>query len=177
MSNTINSFQNYLDHSKSDLETFQLNEFILNFSNLIKPSLKDNGIELIMNCDDDITLTSYPNCLTESMLGIYTNTKEAMAELQNSTKLLFITTKTGNKKITIEIKDNAGGILDNIITKIFEPYTTSKHQSQGKGMGLHEIYKLVSSQLKGTIKASNSKFTHNGKEYTGASFIITIPIK
>ena len=90
--------------------------------------------------------------------------------------LFFITTIKTNDKIVIKIKDNAGGIAKNIINKIFEPYFTTKHQSQGTGIGLHMTYNLIVDGMNGTIKASNTNYEYNSKVYNGAEFIISLPI-
>ena len=76
-----------------------------------------------------------------------------------------------NNHAIIEIKDNAGGIKDEIINKVFEPYFTTKHQSQGTGLGLHMTYNLIVDGMKGTIIAQNDT------EFGGALFTITLPLK
>jgi signal transduction histidine kinase len=63
------------------------------------------------------------------------------------------------------------------LPKIFEPYFTTKHQSQGTGLGLHMSYNLITKSMKGQIKAQNISFEFNHKEYHGAQFTITIPLE
>ena len=76
--------------------------------------------------------------------------------------------------IYIFVKDNAGGIPADIISKIYEPYFTTKHKSQGTGLGLSMTYKLITEGMNGKIEVSNKEFTYENKIYIGAEFVISI---
>ena len=69
-----------------------------------------------------------------------------------------------------------GGIDENIIEKIFEPYFTTKHQSQGTGLGLNMTYRLIVDGMKGSISVSNESFKVGDEEFYGAKFTIKIPV-
>ena len=69
------------------------------------------------------------------------------------------------------------GIKDEIISRVFEPYFTTKHKSQGTGIGLYMSKILVDNNLKGNIAVENDTFIYNNKEFKGAKFIILLPIK
>ena len=88
----------------------------------------------------------------------------------------FIETKLVNNIIYIFVKDNAGGIPADIISKIYEPYFTTKHKSQGTGLGLSMTYKLITEGMNGKIEVSNKEFTYENKIYIGAEFVISIEI-
>lgn len=76
----------------------------------------------------------------------------------------------------IVFKDNAGGIGESIIQNIFEPYFTTKHKSQGTGLGLHMTYNIIVNHMKGSIKVLNEEYEFDGKIYKGAKFIIKLPL-
>ncbi len=76
----------------------------------------------------------------------------------------------------INIKDSGGGIPTDILSQIFEPYFTTKHKSRGTGLGLHMTYNLIVDGMHGTIKAYNTTYEYESTNYTGAQFVISLPI-
>lgn len=76
--------------------------------------------------------------------------------------------KKYDEKVILTIEDNAGGIDNNLLNKIFDPYFTTKHSSQGTGLGLYMSYKIIVESLHGKLNVINTN--------KGAKFIIEIPI-
>jgi signal transduction histidine kinase len=74
-------------------------------------------------------------------------------------------------------KDSGGGIDDDIINKVFEPYYTTKHQSRGTGIGLYMTHQIITKHLSGTIEVMNKEYIFRDKKLKGAEFSIKIPIK
>jgi len=136
-------------------------------------------IKTIQEIDQKINSFGDPNQLIQAMINILNNAKDALSVASNlREKLVFIlTVKEDDEKIIITIKDNAGGIPRNIINKVFEPYFTTKTKEDGTGLGLYITHTIITKKLKGTIKVENEIFTHEGKEYKGACFTITLPLK
>ncbi|MTV29277.1 HAMP domain-containing histidine kinase, partial [Nitriliruptoraceae bacterium ZYF776] len=111
---------------------------------ILNPSIVNHNITMILNTNDDIRIDGYENQLIQALINILNNSKDALKEnLQNNEeKLIFIETKNINNSLTLKIKDNAGGIPENVINKIFEPYFTTKHKSIGTGIGLSIAYQI-----------------------------------
>ena len=174
LSKTIDDFRDYIkgDEKKS---IFILCDDIRSFLLLIEGSIKNNNINLILNLNKSIEINGYPNQLNQCMINIFNNAKDALKMQDECDRLLFITTTQDDKKISIILKDSGGGIDENIIDKIFEPYFTTKHKSQGTGLGLHMTYDLIIS-MGGSIKASNEEFEYKNKKYKGALFTIELPL-
>ena len=90
-------------------------------------------------------------------------------------KYIFVDVyKNDKNEVNIVIKDNAGGIKEEYLNKIFEPYFTTKHKSQGTGIGLYMTEEIITKHLDGEIYVKNKEFTYNGKEYIGAQFRIVL---
>ncbi|MEA3553321.1 MAG: HAMP domain-containing sensor histidine kinase [Campylobacterota bacterium] len=121
-----------------------------------------------------MNLDGFPNELSQCFINIFNNSNDIFKNLEYE-KYLFISAKIENEQTIIVFKDNAGGIPEDILQKIFEPYFTTKHQSQGTGLGLHMTYNIIVEGMNGTIEAKNNNYTYNDKKYNGAEFIISLP--
>lgn len=106
--------------------------------------------------------------LSEVIINILNNAKDILIQKNVSEPLVKINLKKANNKAIISIEDNGGGIPENLISKIFEPYFTTKHQSQGTGLGLHMSYKIICESLHGKLYVKNSS--------NGAQFFIELPL-
>jgi two-component system, NarL family, sensor histidine kinase EvgS len=185
LSKTIDDFRNFIKGDR--IKTiFSLKADIDSFLHLVEGTIKNNQINIVLDLQEDIKIDGYENELTQCLINIFNNAKDILikkdifkksdATLKNIDKLVFITTLVDKKNVHIKIKDNGGGIPKDIIDKVFEPYFTTKHQSQGTGLGLHMTYNLIVDGMGGKIKVVNQTYTYKGNEYTGAEFTISLPI-
>lgn len=129
-----------------------------------------------MELEDDIKINGYENELTQCLINIFNNSKDALNESEEMNKFIFIKTNKDESYAIIKIKDNAGGIGKKVLSKIFEPYITTKHKSIGTGLGLHMTYNLIVDGMNGTIEAQNINYKYDEKKYLGAEFTIKLAI-
>ena len=80
-------------------------------------------------------------------------------------KYIKISIFNDDKNVFVSIHDNGNGIDDSIINKIFEPYFTTKHKSQGTGLGLYMTHKIIE-KMNSEISVKNDSFSYNNKYYT-----------
>ena len=175
LSQTIEDFKNFLKED-TNKKTFNLTTNIHSLINLVSSIIKVHNLNLILKLEESIEIDGYPNELIQCMINIFNNSKDALINLDEKDRYLFISTYTKGENAIIEIKDSAKGIPEDILPKIFDPYFTTKHQSRGTGLGLHMTYNLITQRMKGTIESQNTSYLYNGKKYTGASFTITLPL-
>ena len=176
LSKTIDDFRNFFKGNINDIHEFDLKSMFIKLENLTKDALSNNYIK----CQYDIIdykLIGNENLLIQGLINIFNNAKDALVEKlnQNEERLLFIETKALKDGLEIKIKDNAGGIEEKVIDKIFEPYFTTKHESIGTGIGLYMSNQIITKQFKGTITVINIEFVKNHKKYNGAEFKIILP--
>ncbi len=176
LSKTIDDFRNFIKGDRTK-KMFNLQDGINSFLSLVKGTIKTNHINIILNLQEDIKIDGYDNELIQCLINIFNNAKDILKEIENEdNRLIFIYTFKEDKNVIIKIKDSAGGIPEDILSKIFEPYFTTKHAAQGTGLGLHMTYNLIVNGMNGTIDANNKTYKYNDKEYTGAEFKISLPI-
>ncbi|OPA76582.1 PAS domain-containing sensor histidine kinase [Campylobacter pinnipediorum subsp. pinnipediorum] len=167
MSNTIEDFRNFFSTSKAP-EAFLISDALHDSIMMLQGTFEKKHINVSINTDFDTEVFGYKSKLTQVILNILNNAKDACIERDIKNKQIKITTSQEQDLAVISICDNAGGISDEIIDKIFEPYFTTKHSSQGTGIGLY-MSKLIIDKLKGVIIIKNKD--------NGACFSIKIPIK
>jgi len=170
LSSTIEDFQNFIkgDHVKA---VFNLTKTIESFLHLVENSTKKHSINVKLELDNSIEINGHENELIQCFMNIYNNSKDALEEKVVQNRSFSIKTFMEQDQVLIEIRDNAGGIDTKIINKIFEPYFTTKHKSQGTGLGLHMTYNLIVDGMNGSINVENDKNT------SGVLFTISLPLE
>lgn len=152
LSKTIDEF-NTLFKSQDIISTFSSDELLDKCFNIVK---FDKQI-LIKTSIDSITLSSYKSDLIQVLINIFRNSKEAFSESIINNKILDIKMKNKDENLEITIVDNALGISKKTLSRVFEPYFTTKYKQQGKGNGLFVCKNLVENSLKGTMEIKSIK--------------------
>lgn len=175
LSNTIDDFRYYFSPQKNK-NLFKSIDLIEKALNIVKISFNKNDIKIIKEIEDCEVLT-FENELLQVIINILNNAEDELIKKEKDfEKYLFIKIVKEKDNLEIFIKDNAGGIKEEIIDRIFEPYFTTKHKSKGTGIGLYMCEEIINKHIKGTISVSNEKYVYQNKEYIGAMFKISIPI-
>ncbi|MGM0519759.1 MAG: PAS domain-containing sensor histidine kinase [Campylobacterota bacterium] len=174
LSETINDFRDFLKANKPKVK-FDLKTTVEKTLKLVSSKFKNRSIVTVLDVDY-IEIYGVENELIQVLLNIFNNSKDALENKSLETKVIIIETKKYEKNITINIKDNAGGIKENIINRVFEPYFTTKHKSQGTGIGLYMSQEIIVKHFDGTIRCFNTNFEFENNSYTGVNFEISLPI-
>jgi PAS domain S-box-containing protein len=172
LSHTIDDFRNFLTKTKIK-KIFKLNLALEKALNILQSKFKNREIHIIKNIED-LECNGFENELIQVFLNLLNNSKDAFESTHIEEKYIFIDGYEEKGKIIIFFKDTAGGIPQNIIDKIFDPYFTTKHQSQGTGIGLYMSRQIISNHLEGELSVSNVMFEYNGKNHLGACFKIVL---
>ena len=176
LSKTIDDFRNFIKGDKNK-EYFSLKANMKTFLNLIDPNIKNNNINLILQCKENIEINSYSNELNQCLLNIVNNSIDVIkSQNKKKDKYIFISAIKNNKNVIIYIKDSANGIPEKIMDKIFEPYFTTKHKSIGTGLGLSMTRNIIINSLNGEIEVKNVEYIYNDIKLKGALFTITLPL-
>lgn len=168
MSKTIDDFRIHFEPNKEKV-SFSLYSVIDNIIAQLEQSLQFVNISLTISAQRDIKLLGFPDDLKQVLLHLINNAKETIIfnNISNGMILIEITPSADKNKAIIRIYDNGGGINSQYIDKIFEPYFTTKHKSQGRGISLYMSKRIVEERLCGSIAACNDE--------KGAFFTIQIP--
>jgi signal transduction histidine kinase len=169
LSETINTFRDFIKEEKS-IEEIYLEDRIKQSLNIVQLALLDHKIKLIdnINYENKLKIMMVIGELDQVIINIINNAKDALVEKKIKNPCITLNLLKSSSFVTIGIEDNAGGIPVDIIKKIFEPYFTTKHKTQGTGLGLHMSYRIITESLKGKLYVQNTK--------EGAKFFIEIPL-
>jgi len=175
LSKTIDDFKVLITIDENK-EAVKLKDILNKCLHLQETILMQTNIKVIKDFDETIKLNTYCNALVQSITNILNNAIDALENIKEVEKYIFINIYKKQNNAVIEIYDNANGIPENILNKIFEAYFTTKHQSQGTGLALNITYNTIKNTLNGDIEVQNYEYTYNNNSYKGAKFIITLPI-
>jgi PAS domain S-box-containing protein len=151
MSKTIDDFRGFFRVDKQK-ERFDVKKSIEATISLLSAQLKDHNITLEIE-GESFEIDGYHSEFQQVILNIITNAKDALS--QNGVKDADIKIVLQDKKIMI--RDNAGGVDEKLLDRIFEPYFTTKEQGKGTGMGLYMSKLIIENNMDGKLEVENIK--------------------
>ncbi len=155
LSKTIDEFTDFIQLDNNETNII-LEEMLDSTIDIISPSFSSLFIDIQKRYKGDRTkILTIPAELSKVLLNVLYNSKEAFERNKVDDPKIYLDIYKENNITFLTIEDNAGGIPEEILPKIFDPYFTTKHQSQGTGLGLSTCQTIVSKYLKGKIYAKN----------------------
>jgi len=157
MSRTIDDFRGFFKPDK-EKKIFCINDNLVKLLNLTKPEFDRCNIFIQRDCHEKLYIEGYPNEFSQAVLNILNNAKEALLTNQILDKKIVISLKKDeDQNIVLRILDNAKGIDEKIIDKIFDPYFSTKKGKNGTGLGLYMSKLIIEDHMNGKLKAYNDK--------------------
>ncbi len=166
LSQTIDDFRNFFKPNKAK-ETIAVQQLYDNTYKIMGKSLENNNIELNFSGDLMIDIKTYAKELVQVFINILNNAKDALVDYDLSRKKIFISVNKQKNSVIFKFCDNAGGVKEEIMDRIFEPYFSTKEEKNGTGLGLYMCKNIVEKHLKGKIWVKN--------EENGTCFMIKLP--
>ncbi len=167
MSHTIDDFRNFF-MPKKEKEKFSLKIAMDSIMTIISSSLSNNNINITICIDNEVVLNTYLNEFQQVILNIISNAKDVLIENNVENPWIKIDAIIDQEdRVIIYIEDNGGGIKIEPKSKIFEPYFTTKDDSDGTGIGLYMSKIIVEKSMHGKLKVREAEF--------GARFEIILP--
>lgn len=168
LSITIDHFSNFFskDNSSSNIELVETIENILNFLTTI---FEKNGIIYIFNYDRNMIINCDKTDFSQAILNVLDNAIYALIHKNNKQKNIILIDFKDN---ILSIKDSGDGVEEDIISKVLEPYFTTKHQTFGVGLGLYVVQDLFVNMLGYKINIKNDKFNIDNESFFGTNFTI-----
>lgn len=170
LSHTIEDFRNFFKPNKEKQHFEDFNDILIKTLSLLEPVLRNKQIEVQTTFEKIEDVWLHSNELMQVLINILNNAKDAFKQNNVPNAILKLSTTLIDKSlICIEITDNAGGIDEAIIGKIFEPYFSTKEKRNGTGLGLYISKVIVEEHFKGSLNV----YVHNDL----STFVLHLPLK
>lgn len=165
MSLTIDDFRDFFRPDREPA-LFDVGHAVRDAVAIVDAALKNNRVDLRLVLQDGITASGYSNRYAQAVLNLLVNAKEALVERKVANGWIDVSLGRYGHDVVLSVEDNAGGIPEEILPRIFDPYFTTKER--GSGSGLYMVKTIVEKGMGGRVEAFNVE--------GGARFVITIPL-
>ena len=152
LTTTIDDFRNFYEPNK-EKSMVSLQNIVQKSLNVIHTSLLNDNIEVELDCKSEEKIAVFDRELLQVILNILKNAQDNFKEKKVQDARIVIECNTN----TISISDNGGGIQEEIIEKIFDPYFSTKDKKNGTGLGLYMSKIIVEEHHKGELNVQNIK--------------------
>ena len=163
MNETINGFLDFYNPNKTQ-EIFNVSSAITNALKILESKISLNNVSLDLDLDETLEISGVKMELAQVIINIVNNSLDVFMERKTSQNVVSLKAFKENSKIILFLEDNGGGIKNENLEKILDPYFTTK--SSGTGIGLYMVNLIVKNNFKGELKVMNGE--------KGLKFIISI---
>ncbi|MDD5053265.1 MAG: ATP-binding protein [Sulfuricurvum sp.] len=171
--NLIRSFKRIsVDQSVEDKQEFKLYEYLEEILLTFHNKLKKIPVTVNLEGDHDLIIKSYPGVYAQIISNFIQNSLLHAFNESTSNATITIRFTTDENHLTLTYIDNGIGMDEKIKKSAFEPFTTTKRNAGGTGLGLNIVYNLITQKLLGTITLSSEPY--NGTKFT-ALLPLTLP--
>jgi PAS domain S-box-containing protein len=155
MAQTINVFRDFYRPEK-EMTAFFIKEAIDKALSFIKPALRLESIEVDFYADPLLAAYGYPKEYAQVLLNILSNAREAFKDKGVEKPRVSIQAIAENGNAVVTVTDNAGGISDANIGRIFDLYFTTREPSGGTGIGLYMSKNIIENNMGGKLSVRNT---------------------
>jgi len=155
MSQTIDDFRNFFSSDKEPV-TFGVNQVIGHTVSLIERSLLDQRISIAVTTEGNPRVTGYPNEYAQVLLNILINARDELVGRNVDDAGISIHSFEEGGKTIVTIADNAGGIAEEIMDRLFDPNFTTKGPDKGTGVGLFMSKTIIETNMGGRLTFRNA---------------------
>ncbi len=167
MSKTIDDFRDYFKPNKKK-ESVYIKDIITKSLDFLDYLFKVNAVKVSYKNSSESFLNIYLNEIVQVLINLSKNSIDAMIEKNIKERFINISTFEQDDNLVIQLEDNAGGIDDEILNKIFEPYFSTKHNKNGTGLGLYMSKQIIQKHSNGDIFVENTEL--------GSKFTVKLPL-
>jgi signal transduction histidine kinase len=165
----ISSFKQVaVDQSSEEKRFFNLKDYIGEVLLSLRPKYKKTGHGIEVNCSGDLEIFSYPGAYSQIVSNLVINSLIHGFEGAEKGQMIFDISRK-DKMVRFVYRDTGVGMTEEQISKVFDPFYTTKRGKGGTGLGMSIVFNLVTQTLEGTIQCNST----SGK---GVEFTMKLPV-
>lgn len=136
-------------------QTFNIGEAVSSAVSLLSPTLHRHNIQVRVKSDTDMTVSGCRNEYIQVLLSIITNSCEAAIDRKISKPSISVSITSEKERTVVYVKDNCGGIANDVLPHIFDPYFTTRVENRAVGIGLYASRIIIEHNMGGALNACN----------------------
>jgi len=152
MSTTIDDFRNFFRPNRK-MEDFSVAEAVKSSVSLVEAGFRNSAIDLDIKADGDGSIRGYAGEFQQVMVNLLSNAKDIIAERKVGGGRVAVHILREADVVRVSVRDDGGGIAEDAIGKVFDPYFTTKET--GTGIGLYMARLIVEKHMGGRIEVRN----------------------
>lgn len=157
MSDTIDDFRYFFDPN-AEASEFLLSKMIQRALSLLDDTIKQVGVEVIFQIEEDHLIQGYENQLSQVFLSVVQNSLEALQEHVGLERKLWIHLNRQYDMLSVNVEDSAGGVSEAVLNRLYEPHFSTKKSKQGTGLGLYIAKVIIEKNFSGIIESKNGDY-------------------
>ncbi|MBJ6798783.1 GAF domain-containing sensor histidine kinase [Geomonas propionica] len=154
MSRTIDTFRNFFSPGK-DKVRFRVLDAVEKTVSLVDTSLQELNIKIEVFSSADPMIDGYPSEYAQVLLNILINARDVFLARKVEHPSIRIEVGEEDGRSLVMLRDNGGGIPEEISDRIFDPYFSTKGP-QGTGIGLYMSKMIIERNMGGSLTAGNA---------------------
>jgi two-component system NtrC family sensor kinase len=165
--NIVNKLLTFAQSPQANGSGASINKILGETLDLVENDLKKEDVQLITSFEDVPPAPGDIAGYRQAFLALITNALQALEGKSGDGRLIVKTWRIENE-IHVSIGDNGIGIPQDKVSRIFDPFYTSKEVGKGTGLGLSICYKIVSAQ--------GGRISVDSKPGKGTTFEVILPV-
>ena len=165
MSTTISDFRNFFRPDK-EIKAFSVTDQIRQVMKLMQSDLDKHKISIHIDAPQDLVISGFPNEYSHVLLNLFSNARDVIVKHHPSFSRVDVVVTAQDCQGCVRVRDTGGGIPEDIMSMIFDPYFSTKEE--GSGIGLYMSKMIIESHMNGSITAKNIE--------GGAEFSVCVPL-
>ncbi len=158
-----------VDQTSSEKRSFHLKSYFDDLLLSLHPKFKHTRHEILVQCSEELEMNSYPGALSQIFTNLFMNSLIHGFDDRSKGTIELQVTRERNV-VHFLYRDNGKGIAQEHLSRIFEPFYTTKRGKGGTGLGLHIVYNLVTQKFGGSITCHSTPGEHT-------TFLVHIPMQ